>query len=139
MKNSKKKKKNLLIKGLVLCLLFFGLIVKTAAQDMKKGALVVVHTKEGKTVKGELLLVKNDSIILMDSFAGLDIPFKVEIIKKVVIKKKGGVFHGLSVGGVFGGVGGALLGFLSGDGDGWFSAEGSAVFLGMSGGALGIH
>jgi len=134
MKNSKKKKTNLLIKGLVLCLLFFGLFVNIAAKDRKNGAQIVVQTRDGRTIRAELLAVKSDGLILMDSLNAADVTLKTENIRKIVVKKKGGFLEGMGWGGLIGLGGGVLLGLASGDDrNDWFpmSAEFKAVVVGL--------
>ena len=100
---------------IILILTFFILLGNLSAKDRKKGADIIVQKKDGTTIKGELLAVKNDAIILMDSLNLSGITMKSKEIQKITIAKKSGFFKGLGLGLVIGGGSGALLGLASGD------------------------
>ena len=100
---------------IILILTFFILLGNLSAKDRKKGADIIVQKKDGKIIKGELLAVKNDAIILMDSLNLSGITMKSKEIQKITIAKKSGFFKGLGLGLVIGGGSGALLGLASGD------------------------
>lgn len=107
---------------IILIVIFFSLFGNLSAKDRKKGADIIVQTKEGKSIKGELLTVKSDVIILMDSLNQTGITQKINEITKITIVKKGSFFKGMGLGLVIGGGSGALLGLASGDDKpGWFS------------------
>jgi hypothetical protein len=111
------------------------------AEDKKHGSEVIVKKKDGATIKAELLTVKNNEIILMDSFDMTGITLRADEIQKITITKKSSVFKGIGLGLVIGGGSGALLGFASGDDDsGWFrwSAGEKAAMAGLGLGAIGL-
>jgi len=110
------------IRVIILTLSFFCLLGNLSARDRKKGADIIIQKKDGKTIKGELLAVKNNEIILMDSINLSGIKLKSEEIQKITIARKSGFFKGMGLGLVIGGGSGALLGLASGDDKaGWFS------------------
>ena len=73
---------------IILILTSFCVLGNLSAQDRKKGAEIIVQKKDGKTIRGELLAVKNDEIILMDSINQSGIKLKSEGIQKITIAKK---------------------------------------------------
>ncbi len=90
---------------------------------------------------GELIAVKQDSLLLLDA-GGKDFSVDIADIKVIRIVKKSkagkGALHGLLIGGAAG----ALLGFASGDDESdfllSFTAEEKALIGGASWGALGL-
>jgi hypothetical protein len=123
---------------IILIVLVFICCWGLPAKDKKKGANIIIQKKDGKTITGELLTVKSDAIILMDSLNQTGITQSVKEIKKITVVKKGRFFKGLGLGLVIGGGSGALLGLASGDDEpGWFSltAEQKAAVGGLG---LGI-
>lgn len=99
---------------LIFVVIFIGLASTSLGKEKKHDPEVVVQ-KNNEIVRGELLRVKNDEIILMSSLNGSGITLKVDDIQKIKIVKKGHFFRGVGLGIVIGGAGGALLGFASGD------------------------
>lgn len=114
MKNKTVLKQERIVKGLVLCVFFFSCAVSLFAVDRGNGSLLVIQTKDGKTVRGELLMVKEDSLILMDSLNPTGLTLKIENIQKLVLKKKWGFSQGAGLGGMIGLTGGFVLHMLSG-------------------------
>lgn len=140
MKKQSAGKQRQKIRVIIFILTFFILLGNLSARDRKKGADIIVQKKDGKTIKGELLAVKNDAIILMDSINLSGIKMKSKEIQKITIAKKSGFFKGLGLGLVIGGGSGALLGLASGDDkSGWFSmtAGEKAAVGGLGFGILG--
>ena len=98
-----------------LIIIIFSICGQMSAKDRKKGAHVMIQKKDGKTIIGELLTVKSDVIILMNSLDQTGITQSVNDIKKITIVKKGRFFKGLGLGLIIGGGSGAVLGLASGD------------------------
>ena len=100
---------------------------------------VVLQTKEGKTINGNLQQI-NSSAILMNMNT-----YNFENINTVKIYRKGSVGRGLLIGFLSGAVIGIATGLISGDDDPnqWFSmtagekAFGGAVIFGAAGSAAG--
>jgi hypothetical protein len=134
-------KKKQTIGILIFILAIISLPGSFFAKDKKHGCEVIVKKKDGATIKAELLIVKNDEIILMDSFNMSGITLTADEIQKITITKKSRFFKGIGLGLVIGGGSGALLGFASGDDDsGWFrwTAEEKAVMGGLGLGVVGL-
>ena len=74
----------------------------------KKGAEIVIQKKDGQRIKGELIAVKKDSLLLMEERYGEDITVGIEDIEMIKIVKKSkagmGALFGLLAGGAIGGV-----------------------------------
>ena len=128
--------------GFLVFILFITILPGNSfAKDKKHGSEVIVRKKDGATIKAELLTVKNNEIILMDSFDMSGITLKADEIQKITVTKKSSVFKGIGLGLVIGGGSGALIGFASGDDDsGWFrwTAGQKALMGGIGLGAVGL-
>jgi hypothetical protein len=71
----------------------------------KQGALILVSKVDGQLIKGELVAVKQNSLLLLDSNLNLDVNVDIGEIDQIeVIRKDKGAVIGGSI------VGGALLG-----------------------------
>jgi hypothetical protein len=111
----------------------------------RRGAILVVQKKDGTQVKGELIAVKQNSILLLGSSSGTDISIDVPDITTITIIKKSRALSGLGLGLLIGGGAGAGIGFASGnDRPGFFSftaGEKAALFggaLAVTGGVIGL-
>ncbi|MFQ6038398.1 MAG: hypothetical protein ACE5LV_07260 [Candidatus Aminicenantales bacterium] len=85
----------------VLCLLFFH----TASGD-KRGAEIVVQRLDGRQVSGELIAVKKDALLVVDSESGADVTVcgtEIQLIHILEVPKTGlGALSGLLVGSAVG-------------------------------------
>ena len=91
-------------------------------------------------IRGELIAVKQNSLLLLDAGGG-DVSIDIGDIKVIRIVKKSNVFQGMFYGAAIGGAAGAILGFATGDDEpGFFSftAEDKALLGGIAFGALGL-
>jgi hypothetical protein len=68
----------------------------------KHGAELIVVKKDGQELRGELITVKKDSILLMGYVSAYDVTIKIDDIKVIKIKKKSSFEKGF--------LGGALAG-----------------------------
>lgn len=73
----------------------------------KRGAILAVQKKAGAQVKGELIAVKEDSLLLKGAESGVDVTVYIKEIKVVTIVKKSKAGAGILLGGTLGGVMGA--------------------------------
>ncbi|MGD9344413.1 MAG: hypothetical protein PVH84_01035 [Candidatus Aminicenantes bacterium] len=90
---------------------------------------------------GELIAVKDSSLLLKDAGTGTDLSVKVAEIKVIKIAKKSNFLKGVGIGFIGGAAFGAFVGFASGDDrPGWiaFSAEQKAAMVGLAFGVIGI-
>jgi hypothetical protein len=100
-------------------LLVFSLLTTSCAtikptRTKRKGAELIVQKKDGQQVRGELITVKNSSLLLLDS-EGADVSIDIADIKVIRIVKKSKAILGASSGLLIGGGGGALLGQAASD------------------------
>jgi hypothetical protein len=90
-----------------LFIIFFFLILQGNLYAEKKGAEIVIQKRGGLNVRGELIAVKEDSLLLMERESGSDVSVDIREIRTIVIVKKPklnyGFFGGLLVGGALGG------------------------------------
>jgi hypothetical protein len=104
------KGKKLINLFLVISLLIFSM---TLTAKERRGSEVVVHFKDGQQVRGELIAVKQNSLLLKESEKGTDVSVEVSEIKVIIIVKKSKAVTGAIVGGVVGVIGGVALGYAS--------------------------
>jgi len=98
---------------LFLVLSSFALLENLYAN--KKGAELIIQKIVGQQVQGELITVKNNSLLLLDSESGTDVSVDIREIKLIeIVKKSKGLAWG-SIGLVSGAVIGALIGYFEGD------------------------
>lgn len=100
-------------KFFTLFVIFFFLILQANLYSEKKGAELIIQKRGGLKVRGELIAVKEESLLLMERETGGDVSVDVKEIRAVVIVKKPklnyGFFGGLLVGGALGGYLGATM------------------------------
>lgn len=110
----------------------------------KPGAEISIHKKDGWKIKGELISVKQNSLLLMERNTGTNMTFDIEEIDKIIIFKKSKV-PSVVIGSLAGGALGALIGYKGYKrpaskefGDLMFSDPGlSALAWGLGGLAVG--
>jgi len=139
-------RKSVAVGILMLFLIGNGVI---SARTEKPGAILVVQKKDGQTIKGELLSVKNGMLNLLIYENATKVDVHLNEVRSLGIEKKGSFLKGLGTGVLWGAVTGALLGFLSGDdkpentwGDILSMSAGEkalagGIFFGVVGGAVG--
>lgn len=79
-----------------------------------KGAELLIQKKDGQEVGGELLVVKERSLLLMDRNSGADVAVVISDIRVLRIVKKSKALAGGAVGLIAGVAAGALLGRFAG-------------------------
>jgi len=108
------------IKVLVLGLVF-SLLACSAnlAAKERRGADLVVTKSDGQQITGELVAVKEASLLLLDSQSGADESVSVDDLRVIKIVRKSkillGAGEGLLVGALFGALFGAAAGEQEGD------------------------
>ncbi len=127
---------------LLSALIVFGAFTSNSyAKEKKHGAELEIQKKDGQSVRGELLTVKDNSLLVMESGSLSGISVDISDVHKIKILKKSRLLKGLGFGLLIGGGSGVLLGFLSGDDpSGWFSmtAGQKALAGGLAFGILGV-
>ena len=96
-------------KFVALFLVFSLLALSGNLYAKKKGAELAVEETDGQQVRGELIAVKQNSLLLLDSEAA-DVSIDVSKIKNITIVKKSKVFLGAGLGLLIGAVAGAVIG-----------------------------
>jgi hypothetical protein len=81
----------------------------------RRGAEVKVRFLDGRIVRGELITVKPDSLLILDKYTGMDTSVELENIREVLIVKKSKFLKGAGLGLLIGSAGGGLLGYALGD------------------------
>ncbi|GAH61129.1 unnamed protein product, partial [marine sediment metagenome] len=133
-------------KKLISLFLVFSLMMLSANLYAKerRGAKLIITKKDGQQIKGELITVKPNSLLLLNT-EGKDVSVDIADINVIRIVKKsmyrmgmGMVIGGLTAAGI-----GALIGFSKGDDPNlaiqWgLTAEGKALVYGLLVGGLGI-
>lgn len=110
----------------------------------KRGATVVVQKKDGAQEKGELIAVKQNSILLLGSSSGADVSIDVPDIKTIGILKKSRAGAGFGYGFLIGGAAGAGIGLICSRGTGWIKFPRIdyvliiGAGLGLAGGLIGV-
>lgn len=121
-------------KVIALFLVFSLLTLSGNLYAKKKGANLIIHKKDFQVVRGELIAVKEKSLLLL-SESGADVSADIGDVSKITIVSKSksgkGALVGLLVGGVIGAAAAGTSGGGGSSGD-WFSD------FGPSGGQLAI-
>ena len=81
----------------------------------KRGAKLIITKIDGQQIRGELITVKKDSLLLLDT-EGKDVSVDIADIMVIRILRKSKVWTGVGYGLLIGGGVGALLGFAGGGG-----------------------
>jgi len=128
------------IKGfqLLTLVIVFLLIYPGNLAAKKKGAHLMVEKQDGQVIEGELLSVKQNSLLVMTSASGNGVTIDINEIEKIMVKRKSKFGKGALKGAIIFGVAGYGLG-------GWYALaidyEGSykkyRIRSGLKGAALG--
>lgn len=94
-------------------LLVFSILLLSGNMFAKerKGADLIVNRTDGTQVRGELIAVKQNSLLLMDRDSGADVTVEVSDIGKIKIVNKSKHALGISLGLAVGGAAGTLAGY----------------------------
>lgn len=68
------------------------------AAKERQGVKVKILKKDGKALKGELIIVKPTSLLLLDSQTGADVSVDIEEINAITVGKKSKALPGLLIG-----------------------------------------
>jgi len=113
----------------------------------RKGAELTVQKKNGQQVEGELIIIKQEALLLLERGSGIDVSVDIRDIEALVINKKSKALSGIGIGFLIGACSGALIGFEARDTEqpsGWFNptpfwytAQFKAALFGALVGVLG--
>jgi hypothetical protein len=106
----------------------------------RRGAELVVQKKDGRQIRGELIAVKQASLLLLDSQSGADVSVYTNDVNVIKIMKESKTLLGASLGLLIGGAVGTIIGYGSErifwhEGENW--APKGAVIGSLAGGAIG--
>ncbi|NIO48576.1 MAG: hypothetical protein GTN73_03930 [Candidatus Aminicenantes bacterium] len=99
---------------LSLFLVFFLLALSGNLYAKKRGAELEVQQKDGRQLTGELIAVKQNTLLLLDSETGADVSVDIKDIVAITIVKKSQALAGATFGALAGGGIGAIVGTLVG-------------------------
>jgi hypothetical protein len=128
------------MKKIIALIIVFTLLfpLGTLFAEEKEGAKLIVTKIDGTDVKGELIAVKKNSILLYGSSSGKDESISLEDINTLEIVKFSGLFCGAGLGVALGAIGGGAMGIKSDDRKyGVFSDIGNTVRGGAIGALIG--
>jgi len=74
-------------RSIAFLLIFFVLILSGDLYARKKGAELEILKKDGQLIRGELIAVKKDSLLLMESDSGVDVDVNIDEISFIKIRK----------------------------------------------------
>ena len=105
----------------------------------RRGAELIILKKDGQQVGGELIAVKQNSLLLKDSESGADASVDIKDIKKITIVKKSMFWKGVLYGLLIGGGGGAMWGATNPgtDAEAWVYSLALAAVFGPPGALIG--
>lgn len=101
----------------------------------KRGAKLIIAKKDGQQVEGELITVKEDSLLLLD-IEGKDVSVGIENIKVIRIVKRSSTLGGAIVGFLVGGV--VCISTLISSRTPLHELKRRILIVGLFGGALGL-
>jgi uncharacterized membrane protein YeaQ/YmgE (transglycosylase-associated protein family) len=103
----------------------------------RKGADLIIQRVNGTSVKGELIAVKEDSILLLDRYLGVDRTVDVQDIRVIKIMGESSTLKGGLLGLYVGIIGGFLIGYPQGSESGFIISKPMAGAIGaVIGGVL---
>ena len=108
----------------------------TLTAKERQGAELHIQRINGQKIKGELIALKENSLLLKEHNSGADVTAAVGEIKTITIVRKSKVWMGAGTGFGLGATGGALAGLLWEDTGDWTNA-GLAFFFGICAGVIG--
>ncbi len=97
-------------KFISLFLVFLLTVLPASLYAKRQGAQLIITKKDGQKMRGELIAVKKNTLLLLDSKTKIDISINVGEIKFIKVGKKSKVIQGMGVGAAIGGISGMLIG-----------------------------
>lgn len=105
------KKSLYLILIIVILLMISG---NLGAKERKHGDELMIQKRDGQDVRGELIAVKQNSLLLLESVSSADLSVGISDIEVIVFENKPKVFTRAGLGLLIGASAGALLGLMYG-------------------------
>jgi hypothetical protein len=104
-------------KYLVFVLILILLFPSPTFTKERRGIKLQIQKKDGEFLAGELIAVKEESLLLIDSDTDADVTVALDDIEVIEIFKKNNLLLGAGIGMVFGVAVGTASGFILGDDD----------------------
>jgi len=123
-------------KFITLFLVFSLLALSGNLYAKKKGAEIVIQKTDGTKVRGELIAVKQNSMLLTEFESGMDVSVDTDEMELITIVKQSKTGKGALYGFLIGGGIGIVLGYTA-DPDTPPSREATAAIVGISVGLIG--
>jgi hypothetical protein len=123
------------IKFITLVLVFFLLTLSANLYAKNKGAKLIVAKKDGQLIEGELITVKPNSLLLLNT-EGRDASVGIGDIRIIRIVKKSRFVQSLGIGLLIGAGTGAILGLAEGGSIDFFGGTVTAGENALIGGAV---
>ena len=103
-------------KKFLALIVVFSLVIASSplTAGEKKGANVIVMKKNGQEIIGELILVRKDTLVLMESETTMTIPMNIDEIEEIRILKKSQVFKWAALGSFVLGGSAVAIGYIHG-------------------------
>jgi len=120
----------------LLGVLLLAAISTTLVAKERAGAEVILAKKDGLVVKGELVAIKNDSVLLVDASGGGDSSIVISDIRSIKIVKGSKAGLGIAIGALVGGAAGALIGHEIGKPNGGLIDVSAAITVGGAAGGV---
>ena len=131
-----------------ILIVIFSLVIASSplAAGEKQGANIIILKKNGQEITGELILLRKDTLVLMESETMMTLPVNIDEIVEIIIKKKSQVLKWAVLGTLVLGASGAGAAYLQGGdvGDGEFrysagdKARRGIFYMGLGGLLVGI-
>lgn len=96
--------------GILVLVLCLAVVPASLAAKKRRGADTIVAMTNGRAVRGELIAVKKDSLVLLTSYSNVDEALSVSEVRSVKIARKSNTLNGVITGLLVGGGLGALIG-----------------------------
>jgi hypothetical protein len=99
------------MKKFVSLLLVFSILLLSGNvfANAKRGAELIVVKKDGQELRGELIVVKESSLLLLGYVSAADVSIDICDIRVIRIKGRSKFIQGLAIGGLVGGAGGVVF------------------------------
>jgi len=96
-------------KFITLFLIFSLVALSGNLYAKKRGTELIIQKRDGQQIRGELIVVKKNSLLLLESESSADVSVNINEIKVIKVMKKSKWLLGAGLGLLIGALGGALI------------------------------
>lgn len=130
------------IKKFITCFLILSILslCGNIYAGEKRGVDLLIQKKDSQQIRGELIAVKNDSLLLKDTESGADVSVIMNHVKAITIVKESKTLVGIGVGFLVGAGVGMLIGLIGWELFNWAPSDTKTKYriVGAAGGAGGM-